>query len=169
MNYLTEQDEKMMPTVISLNTLLADYHVYYQNLRNFHWNIIGKNFFDLHPKFEQLYGDASLKIDEIAERILTLNHHPVSRISDYLEISSLKEVNSFLEGQEMVQASIENQVHLLKQIKEVLEKAKKAGDEGTMDLMSGYIRQLEKETWMLKAWGKAPNEKLQKAEKIEVF
>ena len=65
MNYLQTQEEKIMPTVVSLNTLLADYHIYYQNLRNFHWNILGENFFDLHNKFEELYGDARLKIDEI--------------------------------------------------------------------------------------------------------
>ena len=74
MNYLNMNEEKVLPVVIELNTLLAEYHVYYQKLRNFHWNILGRNFFDLHEKFEELYEDARTKIDEIAERILTLRY-----------------------------------------------------------------------------------------------
>jgi starvation-inducible DNA-binding protein len=58
--------------VTELNTLLANYQLYYQNLRGFHWNIKGDAFFTLHLKFEELYGDAVLKIDEIAERCLRL-------------------------------------------------------------------------------------------------
>ena len=76
-------DEKLLPTVVELNTLLADYHIYYQNLRNFHWNILGDNFFELHEKFEELYTDARVKIDEIAERILTLRYHPMSNLKDF--------------------------------------------------------------------------------------
>ena len=164
MNYLQTQEEKIMPTVVSLNTLLADYHIYYQNLRNFHWNILGENFFDLHNKFEELYGDARLKIDEIAERILTLRFHPVSRFSDYIKISNIKEVNSILEDREMVERVIENHTQLLKQMKDTIEKAEKAGDEGTIDMMGGYIRSMEKETWMLNAWTKSAHEKLKKPE-----
>ena len=164
MNYLQTQDEKVMPTVVSLNTLLADYHIYYQNLRNFHWNILGENFFDLHEKFEELYGDARVKIDEIAERILTLRFHPVSRFSDYIKISNIEEVKALLEDKEMVKVLIENHSQLLKQMKEVVEKAEKAGDEGTVDLMGGYIRSLEKQTWMLNAWNRSGKEKLKRTE-----
>ena len=164
MNYLQTQDEKVMPTVVSLNTLLADYHIYYQNLRNFHWNILGENFFELHAKFEELYSDARVKIDEIAERILTLRFHPVSRFSDYIKIASIEEVNSLLEDREMVTVLIENHSLLLKQMKDVVEKAVKAGDEGTVDLMGGYIRSLEKQTWMLNAWNRSGKEKLKRTE-----
>ena len=66
-----------------LNILLANFQVYYQNLRGLHWNIKGKSFFDLHLKFEELYNDLVLKIDEIAERILTLGHTPNHNYSDY--------------------------------------------------------------------------------------
>ena len=91
MNYLNMDEEKLLPVIIELNTLLADYHMYYQKLRNFHWNILGKNFFDLHEKFEELYTDARVKIDEIAERILTLRYHPVSNYSEYLKMSNIDE------------------------------------------------------------------------------
>ena len=160
MNYLQTQEEKMMPTVVSLNTLLADYHVYYQNLRNFHWNILGENFFDLHQKFEELYKDAREKIDEIAERILTLRFHPVSKFSDYLKISRIEEVNSLLDDKEMVEIIIQNHSQVLQQMKEVIDKAEIAEDEGTIDLMGGYIREMEKQSWMLNAWTKRNHEKL---------
>ncbi len=169
MNYLQTQEEKIMPTVVSLNTLLADYHLYYQNLRNFHWNILGENFFDLHPKFEQLYSDARIKIDEIAERILTLRFHPVSSFSDYIKISEIEEVNSILDDQEMITVVIENHMLLLRQMKDVIKKAQTAGDEGTIDMMGSYMRELEKETWMLNAWIKSPKETLRKTEMSEAF
>ena len=67
-----------------LNQLLADYQLFYQNLRGFHWNIKGKEFFELHLKFEEFYDDAVIKIDEIAERILTLEGEPLHTFSDYV-------------------------------------------------------------------------------------
>lgn len=152
MNYLNIKDEKLMPTVVELNTLLADYHVYYQNLRNFHWNILGENFFDLHNKFEELYTDAQIKIDEIAERILTLRYHPMSNLKDYLETSSIDEVSSRQTDKEMVSAILGNHGKLLEQMTKVVKKAEDAEDEGTIDLIGAYIRELEKSSWMLDAF-----------------
>ena len=82
MNYLNIKEENILPVVVELNKLLADYHIYYQKLRNFHWNVSGENFFDLHEQFEELYNDAKIKIDEIAERVLTLRYHPISNLSE---------------------------------------------------------------------------------------
>ncbi|MFC0605660.1 Dps family protein [Winogradskyella pulchriflava] len=154
MSYLNINDEKTLPTVVELNTLLADYHIYYQNLRNFHWNILGENFFDLHQKFEELYNDAQVKIDEIAERILTLRYHPMSKLSDYLASSSIKEVSSKQTDKEMVNAILDNHATILKQMSKVIDKANKIGDEGTIDLIGAYIRELEKNSWMLNAFTK---------------
>ena len=53
MSYLNMKDEQLIPVVVELNTLSTNYHVYYQKLRSFHWNILGENFFDLHIKFEE--------------------------------------------------------------------------------------------------------------------
>lgn len=154
MNYLNLDTEKSKATVNELNTLLADYHVYYQKLRNFHWNVSGENFFDLHVKFEELYDDAKLKIDEIAERILTLRFAPVSNLTDYLEMSSIKEAASDLTDRKMVDAILDDHGKILKQLSAVVTKADTAGDEGTIDLIGAYIRELEKTSWMLDAWRK---------------
>ena len=154
MNYLNMNDEKLVPVVVELNTLLANYHVYYQKLRSFHWNILGKNFFDLHNKFEELYKNAQTKIDEIAERILTLKYHPISKMSDYLEILSIKESSPLLTDSEMVTILIEDHKLLLAQMKVVIDHATNAEDEGTLDLLGAYVRELEKSSWMLNAWSK---------------
>lgn len=154
MNYLNLDIDKSKHTVNELNVLLANYHVYYQKLRNFHWNVSGENFFDLHVKFEELYDDAKLKIDEIAERILTLRFAPLSNLTDYLQKSSIDESASDLSDRAMVDTILEDHGTLLTQLRIVVDKADKADDEGTIDLIGGYIRELEKTSWMLDAWRK---------------
>lgn len=154
MSYLNLDKDKSGKTVEQLNILLADYHVYYQKLRNFHWNITGQNFFDLHEKFEELYDDAKLKVDEIAERILTLRFQPTSNLSEYLEKSNLQESPNSLSDIEMVTALLDDHGKILVQLTRVIETAEENGDEGTIDLIGGYIRELEKTSWMLDAWKK---------------
>ncbi len=160
MNYLNINEEKLLPVVMELNTLLADYHIYYQKLRNFHWNILGENFFDLHEKFEELYVDARSKIDDIAERILTLRYHPMSNYSEYLEASSIEESTLSLKDREMVDEILKAHGVLLRQMSKVVDKAEAVNDEGTIDLIGAYIRELEKTSWMLDAWNKDKSERL---------
>ena len=69
----------------------ARYSIFYQNIRGYHWNIKGEKFFELHLKFEELYNDLFLKIDEVAERILTLGHTPTHNYTDYRATSKIKE------------------------------------------------------------------------------
>lgn len=164
MNYLNNTENQSINTVVALNTLLADYHIYYQKLRNYHWNVLGKNFFELHAKFEELYTDARIKIDEIAERILTLRFHPISNFSEYLKISSLSESDSKIKDIRMVAELLNDHSIILAQMREVLEHANKVSDEGTIDMMGSYIRELEKSSWMLNAWLKQGSEKFNSTE-----
>lgn len=152
MSYLNLDKKKTSATAKELNVLLADYHLYYQKLRNFHWNVVGHNFFDLHNKFEEMYEDAKTKIDEIAERILTLRYQPTSNFSDYIKMSSIKEASENTKDMEMVQKLLEDHGKLLKQMSIVVETADKSEDEGTIDLIGGYIGYIEKVSWMLDAW-----------------
>lgn len=163
MSYLNLDEKKIAKTVKELTVLLADYHLYYQKLRNFHWNIIGKNFFDLHIKFEELYEDAKIKIDEIAERILTLRFQPVSNYSDYLSLSNLKESSSGINDMEMVKILVEDHSKIILQMRKVIENANDAGDEGTIDLIGSYIANLEKVSWMLDAWTMKTSDTLPRA------
>ena len=160
MNYLNISDNKLVPVVGELNMLLADYSVYYQKLRSFHWNVLGQNFFDLHEKFEELYTDARIKVDDIAERVLTLRYHPVSNFSKYLKISSIEEVSPLIDDKEMVSEILSDHQKILKQMKITIEAAEEAGDEGTLDMMGSYIAELEKSSWMLDAWRKNTEDQL---------
>lgn len=152
MNYLGFKNEDIRPVVNELNKLLSNYHIYYQNLRNFHWNIKGENFFDLHNQFEELYNDARLKIDEIAERILTLRHQPISRFSEYLEVGNIEESRMLVEDREMVLTILDNHQILIQNLRAVIESAGKVDDEGTIDMAGSFLENLEKKSWMLDAW-----------------
>ncbi len=152
MNYLGLSTDKVNSTVKELNQLLSNYQIYYQNLRNFHWNVSGENFFDLHEKFEDLYTDARTKIDEIAERILTLRRTPVSKYSDYIDRADVQEAEILTDDHEMMEIILKNHGTIIKNFRRVLKEAEDAGDEGTTDLIGGFLFDLEKESWMLDAW-----------------
>ncbi|WP_378175483.1 Dps family protein [Aquimarina sp. SS2-1] len=160
MNYLDIEEKKLLPVVLELNVLLADYNLYYQKLRGFHWNILGKNFFDLHVKFEELYNDAKIKIDEIAERILTLQHHPASQFKEYIKLASVKEIAPLMKDTEMIEELLGDHKKILKQMRTILKYAGEASDEGTIDMIGAYIRELEKSSWMLNAWSKSTSDHL---------
>ena len=152
MNYLGFEKQKTNRTANELNQLLACYQIYYQNLRNFHWNVEGENFFDLHAQFEELYEDARVKIDEIAERVLTLRHRPMSNLTDYLEHSKIQEAGKVGNDREMVITILGNHKELISCMRNVIDAADDAGDEGTIDMVGGFLSELEKKSWMLDAW-----------------
>lgn len=137
-----------------LNELLANYQVYYQNLRGFHWNIKGERFFVLHAKYEELYDDAVEKIDEIAERILTVGGKPLHTFEDYLKVSSIKAEKDKSDAASTMTAVLNNLEVLIKMEREILPVAEAAEDEGTLALISDYISQQEKLVWMLTSFMK---------------
>lgn len=135
-----------------LNDLLANYQIFYQNLRGIHWNIKGPKFFELHAKFEEFYNDALIKIDEIAERILTLGSNPLHTFSDYLNHAEIKEAKQINNASKSIEVIIKNLEILLKKERELLHLSDKLNDEGTNSLMSDYIKEQEKTLWMLRAF-----------------
>lgn len=143
---------KMKKLAEKLNVLLSNYQLFYINARGFHWNIKGDKFFELHLKFEELYNDALLKIDEVAERILTLGQTPFHSYSDYLKNSEIKEVQNISDGKKAVSTVIDGFSVLLSLERELLNLSADANDEGTNALMSDYIRQQEKLVWMYSAY-----------------
>lgn len=144
------KDSKVL--VEKLNSLLANYEIYYQNLRNFHWNVSGPNFFELHAKFEELYNEANLGIDETAERILTLGARPFSSFQEYIDHAEIKEAKHVDDAKKMVEIIRGNLTTLLTLERSTLEAAAEQGDEGTVSLMSEYITAKEKTVWMLSAY-----------------
>jgi DNA-binding ferritin-like protein (oxidative damage protectant) len=138
--------------VASLQQMLADYQVYYTNLRGFHWNIKGKNFFELHAKFEEMYDDAAEKADELAERILMLGGVPVNTFSEYLKVSKIKEVSGVSSGCEALNNIMETLKYMIAEERKVLALASEVEDETTVALMSDYLKEQEKLVWMLVAY-----------------
>jgi len=165
MNYINIDPRQLDKITQELNKLLADYQVYYQKLRNYHWNVTGESFFDLHVKFEEMYNDSLLKIDEIAERLLTLRQRPLSNYSEYLKHATVKESLEPLSSHEMVNVLLSDHGLLIHQLKKVNAAADVAGDEGTLDIVSTYIKDLEKISWMLEAY----NSKLQPHQPIKAL
>ncbi len=135
-----------------LNTLLANYQVFYLNTRGFHWNIRGKNFFELHEKFEELYNDSKAKIDELAERIVTLGFIPLHTLEDYLKHSNVKSVKNVSKGNEAMKSILNTYQILLPLEREILKVTEQFNDEGTNAMISDYIREQEKLVWMFSAF-----------------
>ncbi|WMI64448.1 Dps family protein [Aestuariibaculum sp. YM273] len=135
-----------------LNHLLANFQIYYQNLRGIHWNIKGKRFFDLHVKFEELYTDANAKVDEIAERILTLGETPYHTFEDYSAHAQVPVGKNISQDEKAVILIVDSLSGLLKIERDILDKSGDANDEGTNSMMSDFITEQEKTVWMMKAW-----------------
>ncbi len=151
-NIIGIDKEEAGKLIAKLNDLLANYQLFYQNLRGLHWNIKGKEFFELHLKFEELYDDAVIKVDEIAERILTLEGEPLHTFSDYLQTAGIKEEKSITVGKQGIEIIVKNFTTLIEKERAILTLASNADDEGTVSLMSDYIVQTEKTLWMLNSY-----------------
>jgi starvation-inducible DNA-binding protein len=146
-------ETEVKPIVDMLNEYLANYHIHYQKLRGCHWNIKGQNFFTLHIKFEELYTNAQLTIDEIAERVLTLGKPPHSRFADYINESTIKEIETIgLPDMQMVDAILEDMAMLIQIEREILDATANAGDDGSNDMVNRFMQFKEKTTWMLRSF-----------------
>lgn len=152
MNHLGLPEKETKQTIEHLNGLLANFQVYYQNLRGLHWNITGKRFFDLHAKFEELYNQAQLRIDEIAERVLTLGGTPLHSFEDYIKHNKLKVGKNVTNDVEAVELVINSLTGLLKIEREILDLTDEINDEGTNSMMSDLITEQEKDIWMMQAF-----------------
>lgn len=144
-------NEKISETINLLNDLLANYAIYYQNLRSMHWNVRGIHFFTLHQKFEEEYLDAQESVDEIAERILSLGGKPKSCFSVYINDSEIKEVNQYVDAPSSIKSIVDQLNILLNKEKKILNLSSENNDDGTADLMTGFISKQEKNRWMFNA------------------
>ena len=142
----------MSAIVEQLNTLLANYHVFYTNVRGYHWNVRGSDFFTLHVKFEELYTALQIQIDEIAERILTLQGTPLHAYSDFLKISSIKEDKNVSDGVACVKGILTGLTMTIAKEREIIDLADEDDDQGTADQLTAYVQEQEKLVWMYNAY-----------------
>ncbi|MEL7340268.1 MAG: DNA starvation/stationary phase protection protein, partial [Bacteroidota bacterium] len=143
---------KAEETLNKLDQLLINYHIHYQKLRAFHWNVYGPNFFELHRRFEEMYNEVKVQIDEIAERILTLGSRPSSTLKVYLEKAQIRETHDRPTPDEMVAEILGDLDIIVNLMRETLTSAADEGDEGTLDIVSNYLKKNEKHRWMLSAY-----------------
>lgn len=149
LGWSAEETEKISR---ALNGLLATYSVHYQKLRNYHWNVKGQDFFDLHEQFEAQYNEALLHIDDIAERIRIFQETPLSTMKEYLEISTIKETSANLSSDLMVREILSDYRLLLEHMFSVVEIAADQNDSGTEEMVKVFIHDIEKHHWMLSAF-----------------
>lgn len=149
LGWTTAETEKITR---SLNALLANYVIHYQKLRNYHWNVKGADFFDLHEQFELQYNEALKNIDDIAERIRIFGETPVSILKDYLEISEIKETGTNLSSDLMVRELLSDYAILGQYMYECVKVASAQSDSGTEEMVKVFINQIEKHHWMFSAF-----------------
>ncbi|MER2112939.1 Dps family protein [Solibacillus isronensis] len=135
-----------------LNDLVATWSVMYTKLHNYHWYVNGPSFFTLHVKFEELYNEVTLNLDEIAERILTKGGKPVATLKEHLELSLIEEASGKEETEEMVSKLINDFNTIMEALNKAMETASEEGDDRTEDLLNAQFQSLEKHTWMLNAY-----------------
>ncbi|MEM6720031.1 MAG: Dps family protein [Bacteroidota bacterium] len=152
LNILGLDVQKTEVLVTDLNVLLANFQVYYPNLRGIHWNIKGKGFFELHTKFEELHNDTQVKVNEIAERVLTLGGEPLHAFEEYIANAKVPVGRHISQDEKAVELIVASISELLKLERVLLEKAAYANDEGTNAMMSDLISEQEKTVWMMNAW-----------------
>lgn len=135
-----------------LNELVATWSVMYTKLHNYHWYVNGPSFFTLHAKFEELYNEVTLNLDELAERILTKGGKPVATLKEHLNLSLVEEATGKEETKDMVAKLIEDFKTIMSALKKAMETASDEGDDRTEDLLNAHYQSLEKHTWMLNAY-----------------
>lgn len=148
-------DSKETESIVkNLNSLLANLHVHYQKLRNYHWNVVGGDFFDIHETTEAEYTEVMNEIDEIAERIRVFGATPISTLKEFLEVSEIKETGTDLSSKEIIQEILKDYGVLLSYMTDTVKSAREIGDISTDDLITGLMRRREKMHWMLSAFSK---------------
>ena len=152
LDYLNLNEARVANVVTALQNLLADFQIYYSNLRGFHWEIKGRGFFVLHEKFESIYDDTATKVDEIAERILTLGGTPENKYSGYLKVARIPEVSGVTSSHEAVDNILNTYKHFIAEERKLIDLANEANDAVTADMLTGYLKEQEKMIWMLVAF-----------------
>ncbi|MDF2926109.1 MAG: Ferritin Dps family protein [Paenibacillaceae bacterium] len=148
----TDAKTSSKPVLDTLNKQVADWSVLYMKWHHYHWYLTGENFFTLHEKFEQLYNEAALEMDELAERMLALEGRPVSTLKECLALSGIKEASGKELPSQMVQATVNDLLYLSEELASGIEVANEHKDDPTADMLTGLKGKVEKHIWMLKSY-----------------
>ena len=139
--------------VDALNRLLADEYILYTKTRNYHWNVTGILFNDLHKFFESQYEELDTIIDQVAERGRSLGGKTKATLTEFTQNNRLKEQpDTYPEAQTMLRNLLIDHESVIQILRQDLETCAKLGDAGTSDFLTGLMEQHEKMSWMLRAF-----------------
>ncbi|AFC29205.1 Dps [Paenibacillus mucilaginosus 3016] len=140
------------PLLEVLNTQIANWTLLFTKLHNYHWYVKGPQFFTLHLKFEELYTEAALHVDNLAERLLALGGSPVATLHEVIQLSTVKDARGQEKAEEMVRSVVEDFGIVIGELKEGMSLASAEGDETTGDMLLAIHSSLEKHVWMLRSF-----------------
>ncbi|MBU8915043.1 DNA starvation/stationary phase protection protein [Bacillus sp. FJAT-29953] len=149
---MTKTKDKTTRLSDTMNKQVANFSVLYMKLHHYHWYVKGENFFTLHVKFEELYNEAALHVDTIAERMLALGAEPASTLEETLKRASIKEAMDEESANDMVQTLVDDVTTICSELSEGITMAEDQEDEPTADLFTEIRASLEKHGWMLGAY-----------------
>ena len=146
-------DKHLQAVANRLQVLLTDEHVLYTKTRNFHWNVVGDNFSEMHLFYEKQYGELADIIDEVAERIRMLGHFSTGRMGDFLKLTNLVEQEYTDKQSQQVKYLLDDHETIIRTLREMItDFADKHKDLGSSDFVTGLLRQHEKMAWMLRSY-----------------
>lgn len=135
----------------SLSRLLADTYMLYLKTHNYHWNVTGPHFLQLHDQFEEQYSELASAVDEIAERIRALGFRAPGSFREFAELTSISEEERHPSAQEMIERSASDNERVLQTAREALEPCEAASDESSIDLLTERLKVHSKTAWMLRS------------------
>lgn len=134
-----------------LNLFLSNLNVFYRKLQNYHWNIVGKDFFVVHTKLEELYNEINNQIDEVAEHILSIGQSPLGTMKDYLDTAQINETNNEKKNSEHIfETLLKDYNILIENVKKIKEDSENQHRFSTIVLMDEYLLKYEKIVWMIR-------------------
>ncbi len=146
-------DPDRLKVAAQLKKLLADSYTLYLQTHNFHWNVTGPQFNQLHLMFEAHYTELATAVDDIAERIRSLGVAAPGTYRAFSELSSIEEVEGTPGSEQMLEILVEGHETVVKTSRAALKVAQEADDESSAALISDRMRIHEKTAWMLRASG----------------
>ncbi|MGZ9583266.1 Dps family protein [Paenibacillus marinisediminis] len=135
-----------------LNQQVANLNMMYVKLHNYHWFVKGSNFFTLHEKFEELYDEMTAKMDEVAERLLTIGGQPYATLKEYVAHATIQEAAGNESSEQMLKQLIADFNQLVNEFGAASNEADNLGDKVTADMFVSMSADLEKHVWMLSAY-----------------
>ncbi len=149
MDHLENKD--LEPVIANIRNLMANLHVHYQNVRNFHWNVTGRQFVELHKHLEGLYERIAEVIDVAAERLRALGTYPNQTLQEYIIMAEIQDQVQVLEPIDMLEILKESSELIARNMQKIVKSADEVGDYGSSDIFSTLLGEAEKEAWMLRA------------------